>query len=108
VTPASSANPTLPPAARVRAVCRSSQVSATMKAVAPARNATPARQAPPCSNASSKSSNATAVINAPEANASSAAVAAREGERQTPIHAPSGSAAEAITAKRIAWPISEP
>jgi hypothetical protein len=78
-----------------------------MKTVAPARKATPARHAPPCSKASSKSSKATAVINAPEANASIAAVAAREGGRRAPIHAPSGSAAEAITAKRIASPMSE-
>jgi hypothetical protein len=54
-----------------------SQVSTTMKTVAPARKATPARHAPR-SNDSSQSSNATAVINTPEAKASRAAVTARE------------------------------
>jgi hypothetical protein len=79
-----------------------------MKTVAPARKASPARHAPPCSKASSKSSNATAVISAPEANARSAAVTLRGGACHAPIQPPSGRATEAITAKRSASPMRPP
>jgi hypothetical protein len=93
-----------PPAFRP-SVRRSSQVSAMMKTVAPAKKAVPALHAPPCSKASSKSSKATAVISAPEAKASSAAVSRFGGGRQAPIHPPSGSALDAISAKMTALPI---
>ena len=61
-------------AARLRAspFRRSSQASTPMKTVAPTASPMPARHAPPFSNASSKRSKATAVMSAPEANASSA------------------------------------
>ena len=61
-----------------------------MKTLAPAKNATPARQTPLRSKASSHSSNATAVISAPEANASSAAVTALGGGCHAPIQPPRG------------------
>lgn len=76
-----------------------------MKVLAPAKKAAPARHAPPWWKASSNSSKATAVIRAPEAKASRAAVIGRGGGRHAPIHPPSGSAEDATSANRRAVPM---
>jgi hypothetical protein len=78
-----------------------------MKTVAPPKKASPERQAPPWAKASSKSSKATALISAPEANASEAAVRRLGSFHVAPSHAPRGSAIEAMTAKATAVAIRQ-